>query len=668
MVVARDLERTLVRLGYEVTGTTTSGEDALEHVDARRPDVVLMDIHLSGAVDGITAAEHIRQHQGLPVIFLTAHSDEATFNRAKTVEPYGYVLKPFEERELEIALGIALYRHRSEMKLAQMERWLATTLSSIGDAVMATDLAGTITFMNQQAERLTGWALFEARGLQLAEVLRLVQADDHTPVGNLVERVRLENMIIELGPNTLLVSRDGSELPVENSAAPIRDSGGSVSGFVIIFRDVTSRKLAEEQLRYSAVHDSLTGLANRALMLDRLALAFEHARRHPEHHFAVLYLDLDDFKAINDQMGHLVGDQVLIGVARRLEGSLRLEDTVARMGGDEFVILLASIVDMRHAAHVAARIQRNMSGPMHVEGHELDVGVSIGIALYQPDYQLADDLLRDADAALYRAKAVRKGRLVLAEAGQHAGAVKALEMEGELRQAAQTQEFRIYYQPVGPLAGGPPGGFEALLRWQHPERGLLPASGFVGLLEEIGLLIDVGGWVLGQACRQAAGAGERNGWPPTASVTVNLSAKQFQQPDLMEQVVRALGEAGLAPGRLCLDIPESALAGNDQAVDTLRGLHDLGVALHLDDFGSGLTSLSLLHQAPLDALKISAAGLETGLARITLHLARALGLQVIAKKIETPAQAEALQTLGCALGQGYWLGGPNESNLDDGLI
>jgi diguanylate cyclase (GGDEF)-like protein/PAS domain S-box-containing protein len=666
MIVARDLQRTLIRLGYEVTGLAASGEEALARVAAQPPDLVLMDIHLAGEMDGIAAAQQIHLRHSLPVVFLTAHSDEATFQRAQITEPYGYITKPFEERELEIALGIALYRHRVEAKLSQMERWLSTTLRSIGDAVVATDLAGTITLMNQQAETLTGWGLSEARGLPLNEVLRLVHTADHAPVANLVERVLRENMVIELGPNTLLVARDGSERPVDNSAAPIRDGAGSVSGFVIVFRDITARQQAEEQLRYSAVHDPLTGLANRALMLDRLEHAFERARRHPEHHFAVLYLDLDGFKAINDSLGHLVGDQVLIGVARRLEGSLRGEDAVARMGGDEFVILLESIDDLRGAAHVAARIQQNMSGVMHVEGHALQVGISVGIALHGASYAHAADLLRDADAALYRAKAMRKGQLALSGIEQHEDTLRLLELEGELRHAASAGEFRVFYQPIVALdagpAGGQPGarpphGLEALLRWRHPQRGLLLPAEFLDLMEETGQLVEVGGWVLGQACRQAAA------WQaaaPALPVSVNLSLQQFRQPDLVERVAEALAAAGLAPGGLCLDIPELALAKQDGALDTLVRLRALGVRLHLDDFGRGLTSLSLLHQAPLDALKIGPAAVEAGLAGTTLLLAHALGFQVIAKGIETPAQAGALRALGCQLGQGFLFGAPEE--------
>jgi diguanylate cyclase (GGDEF)-like protein/PAS domain S-box-containing protein len=654
MIVARDLQRTLIRLGYAVAGLAASGEEALALVAARPPDLVLMDIHLAGEMDGIAAADHIHQRQGLPVVFLTAHSDAATFQRAQATEPYGYVSKPFEERELEIALGIALYRHQVESRLSQMERWLSTTLRSIGDAVVSTDLAGTITLMNQQAELLTGWSLAETQGLGLDDVLRLAQASDHAPVGNLVERVLRGNMTMELGSNMLLLARDGSERPVDSSAAPIRDNAGSVSGCVIVFRDITARKQAEEQLRFTAVHDPLTGLANRALLMDRLGHAFEQARRHPEHHFGVLYLDLDGFKDINDSLGHLIGDQVLIGVARRLEASLRTEDTVARVGGDEFVILLEEVSDLRGAAHVAARIQQNMAEPIPVEGHQLAVGISVGLAVHGPNYPQAADILRDADTALYRAKALRKGQLVLSGIEQHEDTLRLLELESDLRRAEQGGEFRVVYQPIVPLDGGPLFAREALLRWQHPQRGLLLPAEFLDLMEETGQLVGVGAWVLRQACRQAAA------WPASQAVSVNLSLKQFRQPHLAQRVAAALEETGLPAQRLVLEIPEPALARHEAALDILRRLAALGVRLHLDDFGRGLTSLSLLHQAPLEALKIGPAALETGLAGTTRLLARELGLQVIAKGLETPAQAERLRQLGCDLGQGYLFGSPEE--------
>lgn len=665
IVVARDLQHTLVRLGYEVPATAASGQEALERVAAAQPDLVLMDIHLSGPIDGIEAAEQIRQRHGLPVVFLTAHSDEATFRRAQITEPYGYVLKPFEERELEIAIGMALYRHQVEAKLHSMERWLATTLRSIGDAVIATGIDGLVTLMNPMAETLTGWGQAEALGRPLDEVLRLVHDGDRAPLASLMERLRREDMLIEIGPQTLLLARDGSALPVDHSAAPIRDQAGQVTGFVIVFRDISDRKQLEDQLRHSALHDALTGLANRALLMDRLAYAFEHARRHPAHLFALLYIDLDGFKAINDRLGHLFGDQALVSVARRLEASVRGHDTLARLGGDEFVVLLDEIDGARVALHVAERIQRGLTAAIQLDGHEIVAGASIGIAVYGPSYGQVEDILRDADAALYRAKALGKGRYVLFDAGLHQDAVALLQLETDLRRAVERQEFRVHYQPIVSLVSGQVRGFEALLRWQHPERGLLLPADFLELAEETGQLALIGRWALEQACRQT------KAWQAAAPagallcLSVNLSPKQFSQPGLVDQVASALAETGLEPARLCLEITEAVITEGAAGLETLRRLDELGVQLHVDDFGAGCLPLGLLHRLPLDALKIDRqftlglngpGGEARAIVRTIVLLARELGLAVVAQGIETAEQADYLKSLACEFGQGFLFG------------
>ena len=667
VIVARDLQRTLTRLGYDVPAIAASGEEAVERVAATKPDLVLMDIHLSGEMDGIAAADQIRQRDGLPVVFLTAYSDEATFRRAQITAPYGYVLKPFEERELEIAVDIALYRHRVESKLRRMEDWLATTLRSIGDAVIATDLAGLITFMNERAEALTGWSAAAAAGCPLHQVLRLVREADHSPLDSLVERVRREEVVIEIGPASLLLARDGAELPVDDSAAPIRDQAGNITGFVIVFRDISVRKQVEDDLRYSAVHDALTGLPNRALLMDRLAQAFELSRRRPEHQFAVLYLDLDHLKLINDSLGHLAGDQVLISVARRLEDSLRSADTVARLGGDEFVILLSQVSGAREAVHVAERIQQSMLAPIRVDGRDVTAALSLGIALSGPGYAQPEHLLRDADAALYKSKALGKGQYVLFDAGLHAGAVELLEMETGLGQAVAREEFRVHYQPIVWLASGQVRGYEALLRWQHPRRGLLLPADFLELAEETGQLMAIGQWVLRQACRQAQAWPAPPGAPVALSVSVNLSHKQFWQPGLMEQVAGALAETGLGPGRLCLEMTEGVIGNGQPAIEILQRLHGLGVQLHLDDFGAGYSSLSMLHHAPLDRLKIGRSLIQPlagpaaerepdASVRTLLILARELHLPASATGIETNEQAGFLQAFGCEYGQGFLYG------------
>jgi diguanylate cyclase (GGDEF)-like protein/PAS domain S-box-containing protein len=667
VIIARDIQRTLVRIGYEVPALAVSGEDALTQVASLRPDLVLMDIQLSGELDGIATADRIRTRDALPVVFLTAHSDEATLRRAHITEPYGYVLKPFEERELEIAVDIALYRHTIETKLRNVERWLTTTLRSIGDAVIATDRAGTITFINHVAETITGWSPNEAIGRPFGQVLRLVQEETRAPVESLVERVLRDEVVIELAPNTVLIARDGAELPVDDSAAPIRDESGAITGVVIIFRDITARKQVERQLRHLALHDPLTGLPNRALLMDRLALAFEHTRRYPDHRYAVLYLDLDRFKVINDSLGHLAGDQLLVGVARRLSEDLRAVDTIARLGGDEFAILINGIVDTRDALHIAERILQSMSLPMQLGGHEIHTTVSIGIALSAPGHERSEDILRDADTALYRAKGQGKARYSVFDAELHQRALDMLRLEIDLRRAIERDEFRLYYQPIYALADGRLSGFEALIRWQHPERGLLAPDLFLPLAEEAGLLLPIERWVLRRACEQLR---EWQGGPAASTpltMSVNLSNTLFVQPNVAQQVAQILAETGVEPGWLCLEITETVIARQDTTARTLAELDVLGAQLHIDDFGTGYSSLSKLHRTPIDVLKIDRAfvrrlegpqGEEHALVRTILLLARELGMAVVAEGVETAEQAALLRSMACDYGQGYWFAKP----------
>ncbi|WP_374087019.1 putative bifunctional diguanylate cyclase/phosphodiesterase [Methylomicrobium lacus] len=661
VIIAQDIQRTLIKLGYDVPLFVTSAEVALEQVSVLRPDLVLMDIHLNGDMDGIAAAEEIRRRDRLPVVFLTAHSDEATLSRAKITEPYGYVLKPFEERELQIAIDIALYRHRSEFQLKQMERWLSTTLMSIGDGVIATDMDGTITFMNRVAEVLTGWPQAEALGRPFTEVLRLVDMKTRERVDSLVERVLDDHLIIELEPDTVLITREGRDIPVDDSAAPIRDEDDNVTGVVIIFRDITARKCVEDKLRHLAAHDPLTGLPNRALFADRLAIAFELAKRHPEYRFAVLYIDLDRFKIINDSLGHLFGDQVLITAAQRLGEHLRGEDTLARLGGDEFVILLSCIDDILDAIHVANRILKKMAKAITVDGLDVFTSASIGIALNAPRYERPEEILRDADAALNQAKTEGRGRFSVFDTALHQRALQLLQLETDLRRAVERKEFQLYYQPIVSLASGSLHGFETLLRWQHPERGLLAPADFLALAEETGLLARISEWVLKESCRQLR-AWQKQTANTALTVAVNLSQTQFLYPSLHELVTRALASSGLEARCLCLEVSEEVIADHATAARILAELDALGVQLHLDDFGTGYSSLNMLHHPPIDVVKIDrsfvqpiadAASEKSAIVRAILSLAGELGKEVVAEGIETADQAERLLAWGCQYGQGY---------------
>jgi diguanylate cyclase (GGDEF)-like protein/PAS domain S-box-containing protein len=430
-------------------------------------------------------------------------------------------------------------------------------------------------------------------------------------------------------------------------------------GVVHLFaEDITGRRDVEEQLRHGALHDPLTGLPNRHLFMERLARSILHAREREDHVFAVLFLDLDRFKVVNDSLGHHVGDDLLAVVARRLAGCIRQEDTVARFGGDEFAILLTDIGEAGFAAGVAERILGEIAAPINLQGYEVFTSASIGIALSSSAYGRPEYLLRNADMAMYRAKAAGKGRYEVFDRTMHAQALVRLQQETDLRRALERGELRLFYQPIVDLGSGRIEGVEALARWEHPERGWIPPGDFIPMAEETGLIHGVGQWVLEEACR--ALRGWRNGRPLT--VSVNLSGRQFTQPDLVEQVSRTLDETGADPRGLKLEVTESVVMENpESAVETLRSLKALGIETYMDDFGTGYSSLSSLHRLPLDALKIdrsfvSRIGADpeaTVLVRTIATLAHSLGLSVVAEGVETPQQLCLLRELGCEYAQGY---------------
>lgn len=600
-----------------------------------------MDIHLSGEMDGIAAADEIRRRNRLPVVFLTAHSDEATLNRAKITEPYGYVLKPFDERELQITIEIALYRHGAEMKLRQMERWLGTTLKSIGDGIITTDMEGKIIFMNRMAEVLTGWPQSEALGRPFGEILRLIHTTTRTRVNNLVERVLAHGVIIDLSPDTALINRQEDDVPIDKSAAPIRDENGKVTGVVIVFRELTARKYVEEKLRYFAAHDLLTGLPNQVLLAERLNIAFEQTNRYPDYHFALLFIDLDRFRMINDIHGEVFGDLVLAAVAQRLKENLRGVDTLARLGGDEFVILLNHIEDLLDVTHVANRILRSMTHAIIVDRQKVFVSANIGVALSDPRYQRTDDILHDGASALKQAKLQERDnrQLRIVNTSQHEQAMYLLQMEAELNLAIERKEFRISYQPIVSLANGDLQGFEAILCWQHPEHGLLTPAHFLALAEKTGIAAKISQWLLTEAC------GQLRAWQQAApaslqlSLAVKLSPTQLLHPGLKDHVADAIAKNSLEANRLTLEISKDAIVADPAATSRiLAGLAELGVLWLVDDFSAADSSLGTLQHPSLHGIKIAAAEATTknsAIVRSILSLANTLGRKVIADGLET---------------------------------
>jgi len=430
---------------------------------------------------------------------------------------------------------------------------------------------------------------------------------------------------------------------------------------------LAEREMRERQLRHDSLHDGLTGLPNRALFMKRLTDASLRARREGDGLFAVLFLDLDDFKLVNDSMGHHVGDEVLVSVARRLEECVRGGDIVARLGGDEFAILLERVVDARDTAMVAERVQEALRSPMTIGGYDWVTTASIGVVLSSSASERPEYLLRSADMAMYRAKHQGRAHFEMFDRAMHAEALTRLQMETDLRRAVERQEFVLHYQPIVSLPEGRVHGVEALIRWKHLERGVIPPNDFIPVAEETGLIVPMGRWALREACAQVRALEDAVPGAAGLRLAVNLSVREFAQLDLVRAVAAILEETGLPPRQLQLEITESAIISQQHpALATIAELRQLGVAIHLDDFGTGYSSLSYLHRLPLDAIKIDRTftnSIETEarprhVVQAILQLVGAIGLDVIAEGVATAEQLATLREMGCPFGQGYHFSRP----------
>jgi len=537
------------------------------------------------------------------------------------------------------------------------------TLESIGDAVLSSDVNGMLLYLNKVAEQMTGWPSAQARGQPLSVVFNVVEYDTSAPLPLVFAGADSDGT--RLVHHARLIRRDGSEAAIEYTAAAIRDEAGSeIGGMVIVLRDISKTRELAHQMAYLAQHDFLTNLPNRMLLNDRLTQAIGLARRCGAQ-LAVLFLDLDHFKHINDSLGHGIGDRLLQSVAQRLSACVRSSDTVSRNGGDEFVILLAEIERPEDAAVSAEKILAALAARHHIGGHELQVSSSIGVSVYPFDGQDAETLIKNADMAMYHAKDNGRNNVQFFTPEMTLRSVERQTVESDLRDALERGEFELYYQPKVDLASAAMVGAEALIRWHHPRRGLVAPAQFIPVAEDAGLIVPIGRWVMRQACRQLQDW--RRQGVPLVPVSVNISALEFRSLHFIDEVRAILADTQVEPRHLELELTESVLMQHAEAATQVLGeLKRLGLRLTIDDFGTGYSSLSYLSNFPIDVLKID----QSFVREITTHaynativsavigMCEGLRCDVIAEGVETAEQAAFLLARRCRQVQGYYYGRP----------
>jgi diguanylate cyclase (GGDEF)-like protein/PAS domain S-box-containing protein len=538
------------------------------------------------------------------------------------------------------------------------------TLNSIGDAVLSTDILGNVAYLNVVAEHMTGWSKKEAVGHPLSDVFQIVDGTTHKPSPNPMElAIRLDKPV-GLSANCILVRRDGCESAIEDSAAPIHDRHGRITGAVIVFHDVSMARAVVKEMSHLAQHDALTDLPNRLLLNDRITQAISLARRN-HHLLAVLFLDLDGFKNINDSLGHSIGDKLLQSVSARLLGCVRKSDTVSRQGGDEFVVLLPEVAHAADAAISAAKIITELKNAHSVDDHQLRVTVSIGISSYPDHGESVEALIKNADTAMYHAKQCGRNNYQFFKPDMSLQAVERQSLEGQLRYALEREELLLHYQPKVNIKTGAITGVEALVRWQHPERGLLLPGQFLSIAEDTGMIVTIGQWVLREACRQMrewldAGL-------PAVPVAVNISFLEFRNRQFVEDVQASLKETRLDPRYLDLELTETVLMQHaESTIFVLGQLKEIGLRLAVDDFGTGYSSLSYLTRFPIDSLKLDQSFVQNLVTKsndaivigAVIGLAKSLKQTIVAEGVETLEQLAFLQAHGCDEGQGYYFSRP----------
>jgi diguanylate cyclase (GGDEF)-like protein/PAS domain S-box-containing protein len=638
-------------------------------------DAVIMDWDLPGTRGFESLLVLLGAAPQLPIIIL---GDDPNLLQQMNLVEHGaqdYLLKRRLDADTLIGMVHSAIARKSREGILFCDKERAqVTLNSIGDAVLSTDGDWRITFLNPVAERLIGWTYAEASGRQLTDVFQVINATTRERIVPCLEFEVGKGRTVILPPNCVLVRRDGHESPIEDSAAPIHDRNGRVAGLVVVFRDVSEAQAMAQRMTHLAEHDILTSLPNRGLLGDRLAQGIALAQRHGRQ-LAVLFIDLDHFKHINDSLGHLIGDQLLRAVALRITPCVRSSDTVSRQGGDEFIVLLSEISHAEDAALIADKIRLAVLEPYTIASHLLHLTVSIGVSVYPEDGADPESLIQRADTAMYHAKENGRNRSQFFKDEMTFRAAERQIIREDLRHALDRGEFALEYQPKVNLVSGAITGVEALIRWRHPSRGVLPPLEFIQIAEDCGLIVQIGQWALRAACLQA------QTWRATGirfgTMAVNISAVEFRNDRFFEDVCGILEYTGLEPRYLELELTETAVMRNfDATSDVLQSLSAMGIRIAVDDFGTGYSNLSYLKRFPINTLKLDKSFVHdipanadmATIVRSVIHMGQSLHLQVVAEGVENAEQLKFLQAYNCAEGQGYYFSEPLHPSECQALI
>ena len=656
------LSRRLRRSGFEVA-TASDGQTALEMIARDRAgyDLVLLD-HMMPGLTGLEVLRMLRattSGEQLPVIMVTALTESEHIVEALNSGANDYVTKPLDYPVVLARIRSQLARKIAEKALRESEQRYALAALGTNDGLWDWDIRTGKVYYSARWKAMLGYEDHEI-GDSIEEFLGRIPQEDRRSAEAMIREQWEKDSPEPCEREYRMMHKDGTYRWVLCRGLAVRDPlNKEVVRMAGAATDVTERK----------VYDALTGLPNRLLFEDRLNRLLRLYGEDHSRYFALLFLDLDRFKLINDSLGHLAGDQLLTSVAERLRQSVRSGplQTIARLGGDEFALLVDGLHCAKDATRIADRILQSLRSPFLVDQKPVFCSASIGISLAAPDYQCASDMVRDADIAMYSAKTAGKGRWAVFDGDMRNRVVARVELEGELQVALERNDFRVYYQPKVHLKTGRIAGFEALVRWHHPERGVIPPSDFIPIAEENGLIVPIGAWVLRKSCEQLRTWTRDHPAGGPVAVSVNLSPRQFRDPGLVSMVRSAIAESGADPERLDLEITEGVLFDDlDRALGVLHELKALGVGLKIDDFGTGYSGLSYLCRLPFDTLKIdrsftvdlSREGSNRQMIRTILEMAKHLGMEVVAEGIEWRDQLDQLRILGCQFGQGYYFAKP----------